>query len=689
MPKFLEDKLRQEYGNNPHAIYGTMNSIGAMHGNKETVKGQQMEAKHNAKIHPMFSGGVVPMEPEYAKKLDEELAKLNQGPPPVPPNAPVPQGQMVGGMPKVPDPPTTMPDEPAMAPVPPPEPVTEKSPQMAALAAKAMAPPPEPSDDSDADVPVVAENTNLPPKVVPATTAAISPRANAGPSPMPGLAAGAPGGGVNPATTMPATIAYQRVIAKRAADALKPTSKMDVLRTVLGAATTLSPRTQGISKLLLHPPNKAEAAETPLYKAAELERQQQHDMMLGGKQSGQAMNVKLLTEHYFRQGAGSITYDQAYEKALDDMAKSYNTPRTELQAGEYKPDFSGNSPHTGYMRVYYDKREHKWIEQNDVAPPVARTGSTSTHEIKSGDELVPTTSTRAPIVPAGAGGQGAIGPAAATPGAAGAPAGAAPLQGRTIVHPKKFSDNDVKYWADQIQGDSKLSAHLTQDKALHEAVNAELAKRGANINYIDAMTRDSAQYAQSALVHIPEIQQDIKALTDSGDIGLVMSRWNDFLAGKVGIGPQFNRLRSNIGLLDSNVARVHGGARGGSSSDMYERMKGIANASTMEPTTLLTGVDVLKSWLSTYAKMAPQMEQLRVPGEAARQAPGVQAQPSAVQPPADSTGSAPAAAGGSTLGPDKLYHITLTGRNGPKDYAFDNKATADKILTDWRAQGGQ
>ena len=50
MPKFLEDKLRKEYGNNPHAIYGTMNKIGAMHGNKETAKGVQMEKKHAAKL---------------------------------------------------------------------------------------------------------------------------------------------------------------------------------------------------------------------------------------------------------------------------------------------------------------------------------------------------------------------------------------------------------------------------------------------------------------------------------------------------------------------------------------------------------------------------------------------------------------------------------------------------------------
>ena len=45
-PKFLEKKLKKEYGDNPHAIYGTMNKIGAMHGNKETAKGKRMEKKH-------------------------------------------------------------------------------------------------------------------------------------------------------------------------------------------------------------------------------------------------------------------------------------------------------------------------------------------------------------------------------------------------------------------------------------------------------------------------------------------------------------------------------------------------------------------------------------------------------------------------------------------------------------------
>lgn len=53
MPAFLEAKLRKEYGNNPSAIYGTMNKIGAMRGNKETAKGRRMEKKHAAKMRKL------------------------------------------------------------------------------------------------------------------------------------------------------------------------------------------------------------------------------------------------------------------------------------------------------------------------------------------------------------------------------------------------------------------------------------------------------------------------------------------------------------------------------------------------------------------------------------------------------------------------------------------------------------
>ena len=49
MPKFLEDKLKKEYPDNPSAIYGTMNKLGAMKGNKVTKKGIAMQKKHDLK----------------------------------------------------------------------------------------------------------------------------------------------------------------------------------------------------------------------------------------------------------------------------------------------------------------------------------------------------------------------------------------------------------------------------------------------------------------------------------------------------------------------------------------------------------------------------------------------------------------------------------------------------------------
>jgi hypothetical protein len=46
MPAFLEEKLKREYPDNPSAVYGTLNAIGAMRGSQETAKGRAMQAKH-------------------------------------------------------------------------------------------------------------------------------------------------------------------------------------------------------------------------------------------------------------------------------------------------------------------------------------------------------------------------------------------------------------------------------------------------------------------------------------------------------------------------------------------------------------------------------------------------------------------------------------------------------------------
>jgi len=49
MPKFLEEALKREYPNHPAAVYGTMNKLGLMKGNRETAKGRAMQRKHDRK----------------------------------------------------------------------------------------------------------------------------------------------------------------------------------------------------------------------------------------------------------------------------------------------------------------------------------------------------------------------------------------------------------------------------------------------------------------------------------------------------------------------------------------------------------------------------------------------------------------------------------------------------------------
>lgn len=58
MPKFLERKLKQEYGRDSSVPYRVMNSIGAMRGNRETGKGRQMERKHKADVRSARRSGI-------------------------------------------------------------------------------------------------------------------------------------------------------------------------------------------------------------------------------------------------------------------------------------------------------------------------------------------------------------------------------------------------------------------------------------------------------------------------------------------------------------------------------------------------------------------------------------------------------------------------------------------------------
>ena len=78
MPKFLEAKLKQEYPNNPSAVYGTLNNLGMMHGNKETAKGAAAQAKHNRDVRAGTAEGMHPKMQQRAQMVKEAHAHLGQ-----------------------------------------------------------------------------------------------------------------------------------------------------------------------------------------------------------------------------------------------------------------------------------------------------------------------------------------------------------------------------------------------------------------------------------------------------------------------------------------------------------------------------------------------------------------------------------------------------------------------------------
>lgn len=135
MPAFLEDKLKREYPGNNHAVFGTMNKIGAMRGNKETDKGRQMEAKHAAKL-----AGAKPAEyGDWADPYDESapplrppapLSPFDTQAPPSFADAP-PARAMLSAPPAMSAPPTA--EAPPIAPMPPATEEDQAPPSMGAM----------------------------------------------------------------------------------------------------------------------------------------------------------------------------------------------------------------------------------------------------------------------------------------------------------------------------------------------------------------------------------------------------------------------------------------------------------------------------------------------------------------------------------------------------------------------------
>ncbi len=98
------------------------------------------------------------------------------------------------------------------------------------------------------------------------------------------------------------------------------------------------------------------------------------------------------------------------------------------------------------------------------------------------------------------------------------------------------------------------------------------------------------------------ILQLIDRLDQREMLGPLASRWNDFLAGKVGAGdPEVEALRTKMGLSTTLLMNAHVGSRGG--SYMMEHFEDLANAKKMDASTLRSGVKSELNYINTRAML--------------------------------------------------------------------------------------
>lgn len=98
------------------------------------------------------------------------------------------------------------------------------------------------------------------------------------------------------------------------------------------------------------------------------------------------------------------------------------------------------------------------------------------------------------------------------------------------------------------------------------------------------------------------IMQLVNKMDAEGKLGAVTSRWEDFMAGKVGVGdPEFSALRAKMGLSTTKLMQAHVGSRGG--AFMLEHFEDLANAGKMDAPTLKSALSSEIDYVKDVAKL--------------------------------------------------------------------------------------
>jgi hypothetical protein len=153
-------------------------------------------------------------------------------------------------------------------------------------------------------------------------------------------------------------------------------------------------------------------------------------------------------------------------------------------------------------------------------------------------------------------------------------------------------------------GDTTLAKSATNARDKYQ-IETRMAQLGLDPANITTSMRDRANNARLILDHMKDINGIIDKADKDGDLGVVATRWNDFLTNKLGKDPTktqvFAKLSSELGFLSTAVSMAHGGLRGGSSPTMVEHWEKALDAK--DPQTLRAKLGEATKWMEGYSKL--------------------------------------------------------------------------------------
>lgn len=116
-----------------------------------------------------------------------------------------------------------------------------------------------------------------------------------------------------------------------------------------------------------------------------------------------------------------------------------------------------------------------------------------------------------------------------------------------------------------------------------------------SVNVPTGQTRTMAETAPKVLDLAARAGQLIDQQVNG--LGPLAGRWSEFMAGKVGApNPEFTKLRTDIGLLQTALMRMHVGARGG--EQMMEHFRNLIDVAKQDPENLKAALEEI----TAYAK---------------------------------------------------------------------------------------